>query len=255
MRFIKVFIPFIITVLVPYITTTAQTLHSKDVFAEKKHRISIDAGLANYTNRDDLTSPLLYKGYDKTIAFSYTYKGKKNWHWVQVHIMTGEIQTSSLRNLAEHYYGQLQYGYARLLSGGSRTFWVGGSWGNMGSVRRYSPFSGTILRQRKEITATTLNINLLYELLSEKRQRLVLSLSSPVLSYLERDGYVIGSLNHQLTSLNSYQRFQFSSLYERPLSAYFKLRLTYWFLYQRYSQPRKTISVFHGLSGGISFQF
>ena len=257
MRFINVFTLLIINVLVPYITTTAQALHSKDVFAEKKHRISVDVGLANYTNRDDLTSPLLYKGYDKTIAFSYTYKGTKNWHWVQIRIITGELKTSSLKNFADHYYGQFQYRYARLMSGGTNTnmtFWVGGSWDNIASVRRYS-FFPSLLRQKKEITAMTLNMNLLYELLSKKRQRLVLSLSVPVLSYVERDGYVVGSMNHQLTSLNSYQRFRFSSLYERPLSAYFKLRLTYWFLYQRYSQPRKTISVFHGLSGGISFQF
>ena len=257
MRFIKVFIPFIITVLVPYITTTAQTLHSKDVFAKKKHRISIDAGLANYTNRDDLASPLLYKGYDKTIAFSYTYKGKKNWHWVQIRIITGELKTSSLRNFADHYYGQLQYGYAHLMSGRTNTnmtFLVGGSWDNIASVRRYS-FFPSLLRQSKGIAASTLNINLLCELSFLKKQRVIFLSSAPVLSYLERNGYVVGNTIHQLTSLNNYQRFQFSSLYERPLSAYFKLRLTYWFLYQRYSQPQKTISVFHGLSGGISFQF
>ncbi len=256
MRFIKVFTILTITLLVPYITTTAQDLPT-EVFVPQKHRISVDVGLANYTNRDDLASPLLYKGYDKTIAFSYTYKGRKNWHWVQVHIMTGELKTSSLRNFADHNYGQLQYGYARLLSGSSSAnmaFWLGGSLNNIASLRRYS-FFPSLLRQSKEIAASTLNINLLYELLSLKRQRIVFSLSAPVLSYLERDGYVASSMNHQLTSLNSYQRFRFSSLYERTFSAYFKLRLTYWFIYQRYSQPRKTISVFHGLSGGISFQF
>ena len=193
----------------------------------------------------------------RKLGFFYNFKGTKNWHWVQVHIMTGEIQTSSLRSSADHYYGQLQYGYARLLSGSSsakRTFWLGGSWDNIASVRRYS-FFPSLLRQSKGIAASTLNIYFLCELSSLKKQRVIFLFSAPVLSYLERNGYVAGSTIHQLTSVNSYQRFQFSSLYERPLSTYFKLRLTYWFLYQRYSQPLKTISVFHGLSGGISFQF
>ena len=256
MRFINVFILLTINLLVPYITIMAQDLQT-DVFEKKRHQIGVDVGLANYTNRDDLASPLLYKGYDKTIAFLYTYKGKKNWHWVQIRIITGELKTSSLRNFADHYYGQLQYGYARLMSertNTNMTFWLGGSWDNIASVRRYS-FFPSLLRQSKGIAASTLNIYFLCELSSLKKQRVIFLFSAPILSYLERNGYVAGSIIHQLTSVNSYQRFQFSSLYERPLSTYFKLRLTYWFLYQRYSQPLKTISVFHGLSGGISFQF
>ena len=49
---------------------------------------------------------------------------------VQVHIMTGELKTSSLRNFADHNYGQLQYGYARLLSGSSSAKWPFG-WGEV----------------------------------------------------------------------------------------------------------------------------
>ncbi len=48
MRFIKVFPLLIINLLVPYGTTAA--LHST-VVAEKKHRISVDIGLAHYTTR------------------------------------------------------------------------------------------------------------------------------------------------------------------------------------------------------------
>jgi len=259
MRFINVFILLTINLLVPYITTTAQALHSKDVFAEKKHRISVDIGLANYTNRDDMASPLLYKGNQNKMGVFYNFKGTKNWHWVQVHLMTGEIQTSSLRSSADHYYGQLQYGYARLLSGSSsakRTFWLGGSWDNLVSARGYSYFRGEFGTATGTLI-TTLNINLLCELLSSKKQRVVFSFSLPVLGYLLRNGYVPSSrdITNRLVSLNNYQRFRFSSLYERTLSAYFKLRLTYWFIYQRYSQPLKTISVLHGLNGGISFQF
>ena len=250
MRFIKIITILIINLLI---------LHSTDVFAQKKHRISVDVGLANYTNRDDLASPLLYKGNQKKINVFYNYRGMKNWHWVQVHIMTGELKTSARRSFADHYYGQIQYGYARLLSVGSttnRTFWWGGSWDTMVSARGYS-YLREEFSTATGIFATTLNINLLCELLSLNKQRVVFSFSAPVLGYLLRNGYAVKTpdITNRLTSLNSYQRFRFSSLYERTLSAYIKLRLTYWFLYQRYSQPRKTISVFHGLSGGISFQF
>ena len=244
----KVFTILIINLLV---------LHSTVVFAQKKHQISVDIGWGNYTNRDDLASSLLYKGHQKTYELSYTYKGTKHWHWVQVGIMTGKIKTSSFRSSADHYYGHLQYGYARLVSNFSnanRVFWLGGSWDNVVSARNY------VFTQRGTTTGSavsTINITLLGELLSLKKQRVIFSLSVPVLGYVLRNGYAINSpdITNRLVSLNSYQRFRLSSLYEHTLSAFFRLRLTYWFIYHRYSQPRKTISVFHGLSGGIAFQF
>lgn len=253
MRFIKVFTIFIITLFI---------LHPTVVCAKKKHQISVDVGLVNYTNRDDLASPLLYKGRQKTFGISYAYKGNKNWHWGRIGIMTGEIQTSSFTSSADHSYGQLQYGYARLLSGRANakmTFWLGGSWDNMVSARDYSftssnYSSGTV---PTGIAGSTLNINLLCDLLPFEKQRIVFFLSVPVVGYLLRNGYALHTpdITNRLTSVKDYQRFRFSVFFEHPFSAYFKLRFTYWFIYHRYSQPRKTISVFHGLSGGISFQF
>ena len=242
----------------PLLITTLLALQSTVVFAQKKHRINVDVGLANYTNRDDLASPLLYKGRQKSYDLSYTYKGTESWHWVQVGIMTGELKTSSSRGSADHYYGRVQYGYARLLGPrANMAFWLGGSWDNLLSGRNYA-FGGTTGTAVSTGTAaSTLNIVLLCDLLFLKKQRVVLSLSAPVLGYLVRNGYAVTPLEitNRLISLNSYHRVRFSSLYEHTLSAHLKLRLTYWFLYQRFSHPRKTISVFHGLNGGISFQF
>ena len=244
MRFTKVFILLIINLLALQSTVVAQ----------KKHRISVDMGLANYINRDDLASPLLYKGRQQTYRLSYTYQGMKTWHWVQVGIMAGKLKTSS-RSLADHYYARIQYGYARLLGPrANMTFWLGGSWDNLLSARDYS-FMESV--GTTGTAASTLNVALLCELLFFRKQRVVLSLSAPVLGYLVRNGYAVTPLDitNRLTTLTSYQRVRFSSLYEHTLSARLKLRLTYWFIYQRFSHPRKTISVFHGLTGGISFHF
>ena len=259
MRFIRVFTIFIINLLI---------LHSAIVCAQEKRQIGVDIGLGNYTNRDDLASPLLYQGRQKTFDLSYTYKETNTWHWVRVGFLTGEIQTASFSSSADHYYGHIQYGYARLISKHSAAnviFWLGGSWDNMGSARSYLFIQQTETVTQKisgmptGILISTLNINLLSELLFLKKQRFILSVSVPVLGFLLRNGYAITLLDitNKLTSLNSYQRLRFSSSYEHILSAHLKLRLTYWFFYQRYAQPqtRKTISVFHGLSGGISFQF
>ncbi len=257
MRFTKVFILLIINLLVSYRTTTAQASHSTVVLAAKKHRIGVDFGQANYINRDDLASPLLYKGRKKTIGLSYTYKGMKNWHWVQVNLMTGKLKTSSFRSSADHFYGHIQYGYARLLGpSGNMTFWLGGSWDNMISARNYS-FLRSFSGRTTGIAVSNFNIVLLCDLLFQKKQSVVFSLSVPVLGYLLRNGYALVSrdITNRLTSLNSYHCVRFSSLYEHTLSASFKLRLTYWFLYHQYDHPRKTISVFHGLNGGIAFQF
>ena len=241
----------------PFLITTLLALQSTVIFAQKKHQINVDIGLANYTNRDDLASPLLYKGRrQKFYDLSYTYKGTKSRHWVQMGIMTGKLKTSSSRGSADHYYGRIQYGYARLLGPRANlTFWLGGSWDNLLSAREYS--FGSFSGRTTGIAVSNLNVSLLCELLSPKKQRVVFSLSVPMLGYLLRNGYTLVSrdITDRLISLNSYHCVRFSSLYEHTLSAYLKLRLTYWFIYQRYAQPRKTISVFHGLNGGISFQF
>ena len=259
MRFTKVFTILIAILLVLYRTTTAQVLHSTDVFVIKKHRIGVNVGLGNYTNRDDLASPLLYKGHKKIVDLSYTYKGTKNWHWVQVCIMAGELRTSSHRSSADHYYGQLQYGYARIFSSETNakmTFWFGGIWDNMISGRYYSFTPSNYSGTPTGTAISTLNIVLLCDLLLERKQNVVFSLSVPIVGYLLRNGYAVKIyMGGVMTSLNNYQRFRFSSRYERTLSEHFKLRLSYWFFYDRYSQPRKTISVFHGLTGSISFQF
>lgn len=257
MRFTRVFTIFIINLLI---------LYSAVVCAAEKRQIGVDIGLANYTNRDDLASPLMYQGHQKTFDLSYTYKETNTWHWVRVGFLTGEMQTASFSSSADHYYGHIQYGYARLISKHSvanMTFWLGGSWDNTGSARSYLFIQQTETGTKKisgmptGTLVSTLNIDLLSELLFFQRQRVILSISAPVLGFLLRNGYAITLLDitNQLTSLNSYQRLRFSSSYEHTFSAHFKLRLTYWFFYQRYSLPRKTISVFHGLSGGISFQF
>lgn len=241
------------------IFTILLVLHPTVLDAEKKHRFGVDMGLANYTNRDDLASPLLYKGHQKVFDLSYAYKGNKNWHWIRIGIMAGELRTSSHRSSADHYYGQLQYGYARLLSGDSRAnmiLWLGGSWDNMVSARYYSFTPSNYSGTPTGTAVSTLNIVLLHELLSLKKQSIIFSLSVPVVGYLLRNGYAVKIyMGGVMTSLSNYQRFRFSSRYESTLSGHFKLRLSYWFIYNRYSQPRKTISVFHGLTGGISFQF
>ena len=256
-RFAKIFTIFFITLL---------ALHSTVVCTEKKRQIGIGVGQGNYTNRDDLASPMLHQGRQKTFDLSYTYKGTKTWHWIQIGLMMGEIQTSSLTSSADHYYGHIQYGYARLISRdpvANMVFWLGGSWNTMGSARSYLFIQHTET-ERKKISGiptgtvvSTLNINLLSELLFFKKQKVIFSIYAPVLGFLLRNGYAITLLDitNQLISLNTYQSFRFSSRYEHTLAVNFKLCLTYWFFYQRYSLPRKTISVFHGLRGGISFQF
>ena len=235
-------------------------LHSSVVFAEKKHGIGIDIGVSNHTNRDDLASPLSYGGQEQTIGAFYDYRGAKNRHWVRAAYMTGRLnrlKSLSSASSADHYYGLIQYGYARPFSGDSRavmTFWFGGIWDNMVSARDYS-FGGTPIGT----AASTLNMVLLCELLRPKNRRAVFSLSAPFLGYLLRNGYAVndfsGFSRGVITSLNSYQRIRFCVQYEHALDGYWTLRLEYRFIYHRYVQPLTTVSIFRVLRAGLSFQF
>ena len=232
-------------------------LHSSVVFAEKKHGIGIDVGVSNYANRDDLASPLSYGGQEQTIGAFYDYRGSKNRHWVRAAYMTGRLKSSV--SSADHYYGLIQYGYARPFSGDSKavmTFWFGGIWDNMVSARVYSYGTPALGRIRIGTGASTLNMVLLCELLRPENRRVVLSLSAPFLGYLLRNGYAVNDFSGGvITSLNSYQRIRFCAQYEHALDGYWTLRLEYRFIYHRYVKPLTTVSIFHVLRAGLSFQF
>ena len=240
-------------------------LHSSVVFAEKKHGIGIDIGVSNYTNRDDLASPLSYGGQEQTIGAFYDYRGAKNRHWVRVAYMTGRLnrlKPLSSASSADHYYGLIQYGYARPFSGDPRavmTFWFGGIWDNMVSARAYSFGTPALGGTPIGTAASTLNMVLLCELLRSENRRAVFSLSAPFLGYLLRNGYAVndfsGFSRGIITSLNSYQRIRFCAQYEHTLDGYWALRLAYRFIYHRYVQPLTTVSIFHVLRAGLSFQF
>ena len=237
-------------------------LHSSVVFAEKKHDIGIDIGVSNYANRDDLASPLSYGGQEQTIGAFYDYRGIKNRHWVRAAYMTGRLnrlKPLSSASSADHYYGLIQYGYARPFSGDSRavmTFWFGGIWDNMVSARVYSYGTPALSRTRIGTGASTLNMVLLCELLRPENRKAIFSLSVPFLGYLLRNGYAVNDFSGGvITSLNSYQRIRFCTQYEHALDGYWTLRLEYRFIYHRYVQPLTTVSIFHVLRAGLSFQF
>jgi hypothetical protein len=173
-------------------------LHSSVVFAEKKHGIGIDIGVSSYTNRDDLASPLSYSGPERTIGAFYDYRGAKNRHWVRVAYMTGKLKPLSSASSADHYYGLIQYGYARPLSGDSRaglTFWFGGIWDNVVSARDYSFGARALSGTPTGTAASTLNMVLLCELLRPENRRVVFSLSTPFLGYLLRNGYAVNNFS------------------------------------------------------------
>lgn len=234
-------------------------LHSSVVFAEKKHGIGIDIGVSNYTNRDDLASPLSYGGQEQTIGAFYDYRGAKNRHWVRVAYMTGRLKPLSSASSADHYYGLIQYGYARPFSGDPRavmTFWFGGIWDNMISARVYSYGTPALSSIGIGTAASTLNMVLLCELLRPENRRAVFSLSAPFLGYLLRNGYAVNDFSGGvIASLNSYQRIRFCAQYEHTLDGYWTLRLEYSFIYHRYVKPLTTVSIFHVLRAGLSFQF
>lgn len=232
-------------------------LLSSVVFAEKKHGIGIDVGVSNYANRDDLASPLSYGGQEQTIGAFYDYRGSKNRHWVRAAYMTGRLKSSV--SSADHYYGLIQYGYARPFSGDSKavmTFWFGGVWDNMVSARVYSYGTPALGRIRIGTGVSTLNMVLLCELLRPENRRVVFSLSAPFLGYLLRNGYAVNDFSGGvITSLNSYQRIRLCAQYEHALDGYWTLRLEYRFIYHRYVKPLTTVSIFHVLRAGLSFQF
>jgi len=63
----------------------------------KSHRVGIGLGYASYRNKDDLASPLTYRGWGVPVQLSYQYRGNQNVHDVFLSFGKSELQSSVSR--------------------------------------------------------------------------------------------------------------------------------------------------------------
>lgn len=211
----------------------------------KKHHIGISLGLSFYKIKDEMASPLAYKGSGIPIQISYRYRGIKSRHNICLSYTKSKLSPKTSfyfgQHFMEHYHINLKYGYHRfftsLLKNKVKLF-LGGIWNNNVSVREHFYYW-----DQSEIygdAVSSLDLSLLSEFKMSEKNRIIYQISIPIVAFVLRPGYSrMFPLTTDLTSIHRFIRFKNQLSYERSLSPFFSIRFKYNFIYYQYPDPQK----------------
>lgn len=234
------YIPLII--LISLQTLQAQT------YRPKKNYIGLHTGTLSSSVKDELASPLAYKGSGTPIQLSYRFMGNKNRH--SVCLSYSKLKLCPAADLPygqhslNHFQFDLAYGYHHYLASMFREkvkIYLGGVWDNHVSVRKLY-----YIRNQSEISGeliSSLDISAILEFKISKKNQLANQLSLPIVALVKRPPYAgKGIVIPRVTTVDRFVRFKNSLVLEHTLSRFFNIRLIYQYIYYRYPEPQRVQS-------------
>lgn len=234
------YVPFII--LISLQTLMAQTNRPK------KNYIGLHTGTLSSSIKDELASPLTYKGSGAAIQLSYRFMGNKNRHSVSLSYSKSKLYPAADlpygKHSQSHFQRDLTYGYHHYLASLFRDrvkLYLGGVWDNHFSTRElfYIWNQSEIYSER----IFSLDISAILEFTISEKNQLAYQLSLPIVAFILRPPYAgKGPLIPKITTMNRFVRFKNSLVLEHTLSRYFNIRLKYQYIYYQYPEPQRVQS-------------
>jgi len=214
----------------------------------KKNFIGLHTGALSSSIKDELASPLTYKGSGAPIQLSYRFMGNKNRHSVSLSYSRSKLfPTAELpygQHSLDHFQFDLAYSYHRFLASLFRDrvkLYLGGVWDNHVSVRELyyiwnmSEIYGELV--------SSLDISPLLEFKMSKKNQITCQLALPVMALVIRSPYAQkGIVIPKITTLDRFIRFKNSLVLEHTLSRFFNIRFKYQYIYYRYPEPQRVQS-------------
>lgn len=238
----------------------------------KKRALRINIGFNHYQNRDDLGSPLKYQGNESIFSILYHNTNTHRKHHYQIAFAKGSPKPQSTSKSMTHTFGNLQYGYHRLITSQNNiAVWTGGIWNNAFSFRNYH-----YTRNNGEVTYeihASFNISTLAELRLNTKNKVTLGSYLPLLTYISRSPYalrdetflddviqgnsILFSLlkNGKLTSLHQFLKFDFYLFYQYAITPPLTIGMQYQWSYDRYPKPQTTSTLSNQLTLAFTYKF
>jgi hypothetical protein len=113
--------PLFILSLVIIVMQASFSQDSSEVVWNSQYTFTLSTGISSHAVRDEMISPLLYRGTQAPLAFSYRYRGIENRHAVLFYYDNTELNSSITRSFSDvaesHYIKNLnlnvEYSFAR----------------------------------------------------------------------------------------------------------------------------------------------
>ncbi|MDN5202546.1 hypothetical protein QQ008_14255 [Fulvivirgaceae bacterium BMA10] len=232
-----------------------------------KNHLGIVFGNSNFHSRDQMLSPLNYRGNNFNTTISYTNRRTKGFHTAEVLFSIGDINTNVDHFTMNGIRTHISYGYRRELStiklkNTEIPFFIGGiikSFLNIKISDNEDAFTWMFVN--------SLNISIGAEYRNSPRHSFLWQFHFPLISYVLRPPYAgsdeflvedpwefKSSRYGDVAFINKYFMLANILTYQYGLSSRFDLVVKYQFQYHQYDQPRSVKMYVNLVSGGLNFK-
>lgn len=190
----KIRINIILFILFGYSNLYSQE-DSTNVAFETRHFFTLSSGMSRHTVRDELMSPLMYKGTQIPIEFSYRFRGVSNRHTILFYYDNTELNSSITKVINDaavsHYIKNLnlnfEYSFAkivRVLEDFNTTCFLGARLSSMLNLRNQYFQNGQNLMSAEQMTGLGIHLMTETALRQEADNYLRVEINIPCLSYV-----------------------------------------------------------------------
>lgn len=208
----------------------------------RKNRISLHTGLFSTSIRDELGSPLTYKGSGIPLYLSYRFAGSRNRHTAALLYSRNQLTPNRYFSVGSHNMQHsrfsFSYGYHHFLmpvfKNRGKVF-LGVIWDTHISLRELGyiwNFSNSFGDR-----ISSLDASFFLETRLGRNYRLSFQLDFPLLAVMGRTSYNQRDVETEVVTFNRFLRLKNSFSLERILSPRFNVRFEYRFYYYRYPEP------------------
>ena len=203
----------IFIILINIIFTPSNTFSQEDssmIAFETQHLFTLSSGMSLHTIRDEMMSPLKYRGTQIPIAFSYRFRGLSNRHTVLFYYDNSELNSSiTNKSSASHYINNLnlnfEYSFAtkiKAFEDFKTTCYLGARFSSMLNMRTHY-----FLKNKSHTSAeqmTGLGFYILTETTFQKASNnfLRVELSIPFISYTILNNHYNANVSEDFNDLN-----------------------------------------------------
>ncbi|MGD0038480.1 MAG: hypothetical protein ABSC53_14435 [Bacteroidota bacterium] len=173
---------------------------SKIISFEPQHLFTLSSGISLHTVRDEMMSPLLYRGTQAPLAFSYQFRGMENRHTVLFYYDNTELNSSITQIINEqvvsHYIKNLNVNFeysfstkAAVFEDLRTTLFLGARLSSILNVREHYFIQGKSQTSGEQMTG--LGIHLLTETAIQQKSNnyLRVEVNFPCISYVLLSGF------------------------------------------------------------------
>lgn len=198
---------------------------------ESQHLVTLSSGISLHYVRDEMMSPLIYKGNQTPIEFSYRYRSLSNRHSILFYYDSCELNSSITDEIRpSHYIKNLnlnfEYSYAAKINEleiFNTKFFLGARFSSMLNLRNHYFLKGSSHASAEQMTGVGIYILTETALQNNSKNLLSIEISIPFISYALLTNRYNANVSEKFNNLDFEKNVLWQLLYKGDLISFNKL--------------------------------